>query len=238
MDNNQNNDYTVLGGWLLVWYWGLIVGGILILVSMVLPALLTIAASFLIGVIYALGILVSIASVCASAVFEIQAAIQMKARKPQFYDNILLGTLISVAGGIISNLLKIRSVYGVGSFISSTIGSVFGAAIGLCISIMYFSKSVRVNVYFGSRPLLASKYWNWIKLLPQFIISDAMPDPSKMNQMGSRPRQPDNGQSQNTQNAQPSSAGQSQSTDQPTQSANEPVQSADQPTQNPDEPKT
>ena len=198
----------------MVWYWVLIVGGILILLSMVIPALITIAASFLIGIVYAVGILVSIASVCVSAVLEIKTAIQLKARKSQFFDILLLAVVVSLVGGILSNLLTIRGVYGVGRFIGSTIGSIVGAAIGLCLCIMYFSKSVRVYVYFGNRPLQDSRYWNWIKLLPQFIISDAMPDPSKMNQMGNRTQQPD-GQTQDAQNAQQSSAGQSQSTDEP-----------------------
>jgi predicted amidophosphoribosyltransferase len=41
---------------------------------------------------------------------------------------------------------------------------------------MYFSKSVRVNVYFSGRPLHSSQYWPWIKMLPSFIISESMPD--------------------------------------------------------------
>ena len=212
MDKNQ--DYTTFGGWLLLWYWCLIVGGILILLTMLIPALISIAASFLIGIVYAAGILVSIASVCVSAVLDIKAAIQMKARKTQFFDTLLLGMLVSLVGGILSNLLTIRGAYGVGRFIGSTIGSIIGVAIGLCLCVMYFSKSVRVNVYFSGRPLQDSRYWNWIKLLPQFIISDAMPDPSKMNQMGSRPQQSD-GQTQDSQNAQSSYNAQSQNTDEP-----------------------
>ena len=209
MNNNQNQDYTVFGGWLMVWYWCLIVGGILILLTMVIPALVSIAASFLVGFVYAAGILVSIASVCVSAVFEIKAAIQLKARAPQFFDILLFATVISVGGGILANLLKIRNAYGVTRFIGSTISSLIGFAIGMCLCIMYFSKSVRVNAYFGGRPLQQSRYWNWIKLLPQFIISDTMPDPSKMRQMGSRPQQSD-GQAQDPQS---SSTAQSQNTD-------------------------
>ena len=171
MAENSNQNYTIFGGWLLVWYWGLIVGGILILLSMVLPALLSIATSFLIGILYTIGVFVSIISVCISAVFEIKAAIQMKARDPKFFDTLVLGMLISLGGGIISSLLSIRSAYGVGSFIGSTIGSVIGVAISLCICIMYFSKSVRVNTYFNGRPLQNSQYWKWIQLLPGFIIS-------------------------------------------------------------------
>jgi len=205
MAENSNQEYTNFGGWLLAWYWCLIVGGIILLLSMVLPALISIAASFLIGIVYAVGALVSIGSVCISAVFEIMAAMQLKARNPKFFDTFLLGMLISLGGGIISNLLMIRSAYGVGSFIGSTIGSVVGVAIGLCLCIMYFSKSVRVNVYFNGRPLQQSKYWNWIKILPSFIISDTMPDPSKIQQMGSNSQQ----SNQQPQDAQPASTAQS-----------------------------
>ena len=179
MVNNSNQDYTIFGGWLLVWYWCLIIGAILILLSMAVPALIAIAASFLIGIVYAVGILVSMVSVWISAVFDIKAAIQMKARDPKFFDTFLLGTLIFLGGGIISDFLTIRSFYGVASFIGSVIGSVIGVAISLCLCIMYFSKSVRVNTYFNGRPLQDSQYWNWIKILPDFIISDTMPDPSK-----------------------------------------------------------
>ena len=174
MNENQNQDYSVLGGWLLVWYWCLIAGGVLILLSMALPALISLAASFLIGIVYAVGILVSIASVCVSCLFNIKAAMQLKARNSQFFDTLLLGMLISLAGGIVSNLLTIRSAYGISSFIGSTIGSVVGVAISLCLCIMYFSKSVRVNTYFSGRPLHNSQYWNLIKLLPDFITSDTM----------------------------------------------------------------
>ena len=180
MNGNSNQDYTVFGGWLLVWYWGLIAGGILILLSMLLPALISIAASFLIGILYLVGILISIASVCISAGLNIMAAMQMKAGKPQFFDTILFGMAVSLGGGILSSLLTIRSVYGVSSFIGTTISSVIGTAIGLCLCIMYFSKSVRVNVFFNGRPLHSSRYWNWIKLLPDFIISDTMPGSDKM----------------------------------------------------------
>ena len=207
-NSNPNQNYTIFGGWLLVWYWCLIIGGILTLISMALPALLSIAASFVIGIVYATGILVSIGSVCVSAVFNVKAATEMKARNPQFFDTLLLGMFVSLGGGIISNLLMIRSAYGVGSFIGSTIGSIIGVAISLCLCIMYFSKSVRVNVYFGGRPLQNSQYWNWIKILPDFIISDTMPDPSKIQQMGSNPQQ-SNQQSNKAQDAPPSSAAKS-----------------------------
>jgi len=179
-NQNPNQDYTNLGGWLLVWYWCLIIGGVLILLGMALPALISVAASFLVGIVYTVGVLVSIVSVCISAVLDIKAATQLKARNPQFFDTLLHGMLISLGGGIISKLLMIRSAYGMGSFIGSTIGSFFSVAISLCLCIMYFSKSVRVNIYFNGRPLQSSRYWNWIKVLPSFIISDAMPDPNKM----------------------------------------------------------
>ena len=214
MDKNQNQNYTTFGGWLMVWYWCLIVGGVLLLLTMIIPALISIVASFLIGIVYFAGVMVSIVAVCVSAVLDIKAATQMKARKPQFFDTLLLGMLISLGGGILSNLLMIRSTFGVGRFIGSTIGSVIGVAVGLCLCIMYFSKSVRVNTYFDGRPLRDSRYWNWIALLPEFIISDVMPDPGKMHQAGSRPQQSDR-QTQDSQNTGPSSDAQSQSTEEP-----------------------
>ena len=190
MPENQSQDYTVFGGWLLVWYWCLIVGGVLTLLSMAIPALFSIAASFLVGIIYAVGLLISIASVCVTAALNIKAATELKARKPQFFDTILRSTVISFCGGVLASLFQIRSAYGVGGFISSTIGSIIGTALGLCICIMYFSKSVRVNVYFGGRPLQSSQYWDWIKILPTFIISEAMPDSSKIQQQISSYTQP------------------------------------------------
>jgi len=191
MTENSNQDYTIFGGWLMVWYWCLIIGGILTLLSMALPALISIGLSFLIGTIYAVGILVSIAAACIYAVFNIKAATELKARKPQFFDTLLLGTLILLGGGIVSSLLTIRSAYGVGGFIGSTIGSVILTAVGLCLCIMYLSKSVRVNTYFGGRPLKNSQYWNWIRILPEFIISDTALDPNKVQQVFSRPQQSD-----------------------------------------------
>ena len=179
---SPNDDYTVFGGWLLVFYWFAIVGGVLTLLTMVLPALITIATSFLIGFIYATGTLISIVASCVSAVFYIKFAVDMKARKPQFIDNYIFGMLIVFGGNILSSLLRIRSAYGIGSFISSTVGSVLGLAIGLCLLFMYFSKSVRVNTYFGGRPLKNSRFWNWIKILPPFIISDSMPTPDSVQQ--------------------------------------------------------
>jgi len=208
VNSNSNQDYSVLGGWLLVWYWCLIVGGVLTLLSMALPALISIASSFLVGIIYAVGRLVSIASACISAVLNIKAASQLKERSSQFFDTFVLGTLVSVGGGIIASFLSIRRISGIGSFISSTIGSLVAAAIGLCLCIMYFSKSVRVNTYFSGRPLQSSQYWNWIKILPDFIISDAMPDPSQIQQLGSRSQQADQ-QSQSPQDTQSSSDAQS-----------------------------
>jgi len=198
MNQNVNNDYSTFGGWLLVFYWCSIVGGALVLLTMALPALIGIAASFLFGPLYGAGILLSVATSCASAVFFIKSAIELKARKTQFFDTLVLALLINVCGGILSNLLTIRGVYGVGSFITSTIFSIIFFAIGVCLYIMYFSKSVRVKAYFDGRPLQNSRYWNWIKLLPNSIISENMPDPSKMQQMGSTPQQP-NWESQNMQ---------------------------------------
>ena len=180
MDQNANQDYKVFGGLLLVWYWCLIIGGILALLTMVIPALLSIAVSFLIGIVYLVGILISIITVCISAAFYIKAAIQLKARNLQFFDTYVNGILITFAGAIASSLLTITSIAGIGNFIGSVVGSIFGLAIGLGLSIMYFSKSVRVNTYFGERPVQKSRYWNWIKLLPSFITSETMPDPNNL----------------------------------------------------------
>ena len=176
MSENQGKNYVEFGGWLLVWYWCLIIGGIIVLLSMVIPALISIAASLLIGVLYTLGVLVSVVSVCVTAIFEIKSAVQMKARNTQFFDTLLLGTLITLAGGIVSSLLMIRGVGGVIGFISSTIGSIIGFAVGMGLCIMYFSKSERAYVYFNGRPLHNSKYWNLIQRLPAFIIAEPVPN--------------------------------------------------------------
>ena len=179
MNENPNQDYTILGGWLLVWYWCLMVGAILILVSMALPALFSISASNYFGKFVA-GMLVSIAAACVYAVFNIKAAMELKARKPQFFDTIVLGMLILLGGGIISKFIMLRSAFGVTGLIGSTLLNVIGMAIGLGLCIMYLSKSARVNTYFGERPLKTSQHWHWIRMLPDFIISDAAFDPSKL----------------------------------------------------------
>ena len=189
MNQNSNQDYTAFGGWLLVFFWCSIIGGALTFLTMALPALIGIALSFLAGPIYGVGVLVSICSICIAAVFFIKSAMEMKARKQQFFDTLVLGLLINVCGGILSSLFTSMSVFGIGRFITSTISSIIGFAIGVCLYIMYFSKSVRVKVYFNSRPTQSSRYWNWIKLLPGFIIDETMPDPSKMQNMGSASQQ-------------------------------------------------
>jgi hypothetical protein len=171
-NSNPAQDYTVFGGWLLVWYWCLIIGGALTLVGMALPALISIVGSFLIGFIYAIGVLISMASICISAICNIYAAIQLKARKTQFFDTYVLGMLVSLVGGIVSSLFKMGGLRGFGGFISSSIGSIIGVGIGLCLCIMYFSRSVRVKTYFGCRPAESSQYWTWIKMLPDFITAE------------------------------------------------------------------
>ena len=177
MDQNYDH-FKTFGGWLLVFYWFSIVGGALTLLTMALPSLIGITASFMyIGAIYGVGVLVNVVSTAASSVFYIKSAIEMKARKPQFFDTLVLALLVMVFGGIISDLLTIRSARGIGGFVSFTIFTLILLAICLCIYIMYFSKSVRVKVYFEGRPLHNSKYWIWIKLLPAFIISESMPEP-------------------------------------------------------------
>jgi hypothetical protein len=205
MNQNTSQDYTVFGGWLLVFYWCAIISGALTLLLMGLPALIGITASFMIyGLVYGIGTSVLIVSICIAAAFFVKSAIEMKARKPQFFDTLMLALLINIGGGIVSGLLTIRSAYGIGSFISSTIGSIIGFAIGACLVIMYYSKSVRVKVYFSGRPVQSSRYWNWIKLLPPFIISESMPDPNKIQQMVNPPQ---TGQSQHTQPPSPTQSG-------------------------------
>ena len=179
-DSNWNRtnsgDYDSFGGWLMVWYWCLIVGGAMMILFTGLPALIWFFGSFVNGFMFAVGTLVSLASVVASAVFDIKAALQLKARNPKFFDTFLHGVLISIGGTILSSLFQINGIAGVGSFIGSTIASLFGLAISLCLCLMYFSKSVRVLTYFGGRPVQRSRYWHLIKLLPPFVISDTMPD--------------------------------------------------------------
>ena len=188
MNQNSNQDYKSFGGWLLVFYLCTIIGGILALLGMALPALLGIVASFL-RPIYGVGVLVGVGASIVSTILLIKSAIELKAKKLQFFDTLVLALVINVCGSILSNFLTIRSAAGVGSVISSSIFSLIGFAIGICLYIMFFSKSVRVAVYFAGRPLQYSKYWDWIKLLPSFIISENMPDPTKMQQIGSTPQQ-------------------------------------------------
>lgn len=186
----QTEDYTQLGGFLLVWYWCLMIFGVLLILASVIPTLVSLASLFFYGIVYFLGILLSLLASVVFAIFCIKAAGQLKARNPQFFDTYVTAQLVYLAVNIVANLLQISGPYGVGSFISVTIGSIIGLAIGLCLSIMYFSKSVRVGVYFGCRPLHYSRFWAWIKILPDFIISDSMPDPNNIPQMGSQPQPP------------------------------------------------
>jgi hypothetical protein len=181
MYEHLNPEYKKLGGILLAFYWCSIIGGGLYLLVMALPALIGISVSFLLGFLYGVGVIVSFGAALLSVVFLIRSAIQLKARNPQCFDTFIQSFLILFCGEILSDLLKIRGVYGVGSFISSTIFSIIFFTIAMCINIMYYSKSVRVKVYFDCRPVHLSRYWNWIKLLPEFVTSDSMPDPSKLS---------------------------------------------------------
>jgi len=185
---SQNKDFKTLGGFLLACYWISIIGGVLLVLSLVPTVLLLIGAgfayesagmlpvytrlSFAYGPIYTAGALVSMVSVIIMAVFFIIAAFQLKARNSAFFDTIVLGMLISLAGSIVSSLLMIRGAYGAAGFISSIIWGAIGFAISMGLAIMYFSKSVRVKVYFSGRPLHASRHWGIIKRLPNFIISE------------------------------------------------------------------
>jgi len=180
-----NQDYKNFGGWLLVWYWLLIIGGILGIITTAWVGLYGLYASYQLRYLYAysslyssrigigfgpayiIGILVRIATWAIAAVFWIRSARQMKARQPRFFDTFMLGTLIFLGGSIVSSLF-----YGVVSFISSLFLGVIFTAIGLGLVIMYFSKSVRVKVYFSGRPLHKSKWWDRIKKLPEFIIGE------------------------------------------------------------------
>ena len=187
-------DYNVFGGWLLVWYVLLIVGSILNFLGSGLVGLIAIGTSFIFGPLFGIGSLISIGSTIAFAIFAIMTATQMKARNRQFFDNFIMGFLIITVGNILSSLLQIRTAFGVGNFIGTLIGILIGAAIGLGLYIMYLSKSERVKVYFGGRPLESSRYWGWIRLLPNFIISEEVPDPNRMQQMGSQQNQNYNNQ--------------------------------------------
>ena len=44
--SNQPEDYTQFGGLLLLWYWGLIAGGVLIILAMVIPSLISVFSLF------------------------------------------------------------------------------------------------------------------------------------------------------------------------------------------------
>ena len=215
-------DYNVFGGWLLVWYLILIIGSSINLLASGLAGLIALGVSFIVGPLFGIGSLINIAATIAFAIFAIITAIQMKARNRQFFDNFIMGFLIITVGNILSSLLQIRSAFGVGNFIGTLVGILIGAAIGLGLYIMYLSKSERVKVYFGGRPLESSKYWNWIRLLPNFIISEEVPDPNRMQQMGSQ-------QNQNYGNQQNYQQPPQQGYQQPTQNYGQPPQ---QPQQN------
>jgi len=161
------------GGWLLFFYWGSIIGGILLVIELLLGLLGTITAASAAEILgysgyttYIISALVSLASSAVAMVFYIRAAIQMKARNSRFFDTYVIAAVISFGGSIISSLFT-----GIGSFIGSIIGGAIGFAISISLVIMYFQKSVRVKVYFSGRPLHDSKYWDKIERLPRFIIS-------------------------------------------------------------------
>jgi hypothetical protein len=181
MYEHLNPEYKRLGGILLAFYWCSIIGGGLYLLVMALPALIGITLSFLLGPLYGFGIIVRIGATLVSVIFLIRSAMQLKARNPQCFDTFIQSFIILLCGEVLSDLLTIRGAYGIGGFISSTIFNLIFFALAVCINIMYYSKSVRVKVYFDCRPVHISRYWNWIKLLPEFITSDSMPDPSKFS---------------------------------------------------------
>jgi len=159
------------------------------LLGSVLPALIGLAASFLFGPMRAIGMLVNLGADCIVAVLFIKSARELKARKPQFFDTLVLALVINVVGYILYSLFNLRGVSGVIGLITSTIVLSIALAISLCIYIMYYSKSVRVKVYFDGRPVHNSKYWNWIKLLPAFIISETATGPNNTQQTGGAPQQ-------------------------------------------------
>ncbi|MCL1914729.1 MAG: hypothetical protein FWG10_12850 [Eubacteriaceae bacterium] len=172
MSSNQSQDYSVLGGWLLVWYYGLFAGGVLTLVFVGLPALLAVLGSFAIGIFYAVGTIVSIASSCLAALLDIRAAKLLKERDPKFFDMLVNAQVITVGGGVVASFLQMLSRGRFFSFISSTLSSALGLVVGISLTVMYLSKSVRVNTYFGGRPVRDSAYWSLISMLPDFIISE------------------------------------------------------------------
>jgi len=178
----QIQEYKTFGGWLLAIYWTEIIGGILTLVLMVVPVLSALAASsmylgryvtrYVYGSGWMISTVISIAITCVATVCYIRSAIQMKARNPRFFDIFVFGALITLAGSIVSSLSSIGGFYWVGGFIFTIILGAISFAVGVAIAIMYFQKSVRVKVYFGGRPLHDSRFWNIIKSLPDFIISE------------------------------------------------------------------
>jgi len=180
---SQNRDYKTFGGWLLVFYWCAIIGGILWVVTSLAGLLAVISTRTAYAGVYSIlgrygyggytsryfiSALVNIASAGIASLLFIRSVIQMKARDSRFFDTLTLGMLISCGGSVVASLLS----SGVTGFISSIIFTAIGFAIGMALTIMYFQRSVRVKVYFGGRPLHDSKYWDKIARLPDFIISE------------------------------------------------------------------
>ena len=126
------------------------------------------------GILYIFAVLVEAAAFIGSGVLAMMSAKQLKEVNPQFFDTYVLGMLLLAACNIVASLFLTLSLWGTGNLISTIIWQAVSIIIGFCLAVMYFSKSERVRVYFGERPLPKSKFWSTIQQLPTFL-TDATP---------------------------------------------------------------
>ncbi len=171
---NNNYEYGRLDGFLSVIYWLSIVGGGLLILIGALAVLGAVPFLLVGGIMYVVGILVDAAALIGGGVLYFMAAKQLKEVNPQFFDTYVLTMLLIAGGSVLSSVFLTLSWWGTGNLISTIIWQAISLVVSFCLSVMYLSKSERVRVFFGDRPLPQSKYWSIIQQLPTFL-TDATP---------------------------------------------------------------
>ena len=171
MENNY--EYGKLEGFLLVIYWCCIVGGALLIASAWFGLIGALGMLFSFDIFGMLSVLANTAASVIGGLLFILAADKLKKVSFDFYDTYLTGQIILTAASIASEVFSILSFWLTSHLLRTTFTQILSLALGVCLSVMYLSKSERVKAYFGERPLPHSKYWAYLQQLPPFITSEA-----------------------------------------------------------------
>lgn len=171
---NNNYEYGKLDGFLSVIYWLSLIGGGLMILTGLISTLRVLPYLLVGGVFYIFAVLAEVAAFVGSGVLYLMSAKQLKEVNPQFFDTYVVGVLLMAACTIVSSIFLTISWWGTGNLISTIIWQVISLVVSFSLAVMYLSKSERVRVYFGERPLPKSKFWSTIQQLPTFL-TDATP---------------------------------------------------------------